>query len=191
MLKRLIALFCSLRLVPHVLVYYSASSARKSVLDYERDRWLEKNRFPRRGLSGFLFLLNMFPEYRTLFYHRTGANWLSLFARGQVNLYIHTPSSQIGKGLVLWHGFSSILNAQEIGEDCEIWHGVTLGKKTTDDVLDKPVIGKGVRLCTGCIVIGNVKVGDFSTVAAGSVVVRDVPPGAMMAGEAACLKRGA
>ena len=112
---RILSLFASLRFVPHIFVYYH-SRIRHTVLDYERDMWLSRNRFQKKGIRGFLFLLNMFPEYRSLFYHRTGAHYLSLFARGQNNLYFHTPSSQIGKGLVIWHGYSCVVNAQSIGE---------------------------------------------------------------------------
>lgn len=105
---RILSLFASLRFVPHIFVYYH-SRIRHTVLDYERDMWLSRNRFQKKGIRGFLFLLNMFPEYRSLFYHRTGAHYLSLFARGQNNLYFHTPSSQIGKGLVIWHGYSCVV----------------------------------------------------------------------------------
>lgn len=69
-MRRLFSIIKSLRFVFHVLIFYR-SPLRKTVLEYERDRWLELNHFPKKGLSGFLLLLNVFPEYRSLFYHRT------------------------------------------------------------------------------------------------------------------------
>lgn len=188
MLIRLKNLVFSLRFLPHLLVYYSSKIEKRKILDYERDRWLEINRFSRRGFRGFLFLLNIFPEYRTLFYLRMHASWLSFFAHPQLNLYIHTPEGKIGKGLIFWHGFSTVLNAQSIGENCEVWHGVTIGKKSTYDILDKPVIGNNVKLCAGSIVIGNIEIGDDSTIAAGSVVIHSVPSNALAVGTPACIK---
>lgn len=83
---RILSLFASLRFVPHIFVYYH-SRIRHTVLDYERDMWLSRNRFQKKGIRGFLFLLNMFPEYRSLFYHRTGAHYLSLLHEDKI-IYI-------------------------------------------------------------------------------------------------------
>lgn len=182
MLNKVIHYIQSLRFVPHLIVYYCSSKQRRALLDYERDRWLLKNRFTRKGIKGFLFLLNIFPEYRSLFYIRSNSPWLAFFAHGAVNLFINTPEENIGKGLLLWHGFSTIINAQSIGEDCEIWHNVTIGKKTTLDRVDKPIILDRVRLCAGCIVIGHISVANDVTVAAGAVVTKSVKEGRTVAG---------
>ena len=174
MISKLFSYISSMRFIPHLIVYYLSPSSRRAILDYERDRWLTKNRIDKKGIRGFLLLLNCFPEYRTLFYLRTHAPWLSFFAKGQTNLYFHTFEEKIGKGLVIWHGFSTIINAQSIGEDCEIWQNVTIGKKTTGDVDDRPIIGSSVRLCTGAIVVGDITIGNNATIAAGAVVIRNV-----------------
>lgn len=189
MVSKLFSYISSMRFIPHLIVYYLSPSARRSMLDYERDRWLNKNRFHKKGTRGFLLLLNCFPEYRTLFYLRTHAAWLSTFAKGQTNLFFHTPENKIGKGLVIWHGFSTIINAQSIGDNCEIWHNVTVGKKTTDDINDKPIIGSGVRLCTGAIVIGDITIGNNATIAAGAVTLNDVQDGQLVAGVPALEKK--
>lgn len=187
MFNRFVCLLMSLRLLPHLIVYYSTAANLRSLLDYERDRWLSVNALPKKGLRGFLYLLNMFPEYRSLFYHRTRSEWLNIFAKGQTSLYFHTPSDKIGKGLVIWHGYSTVINAVSIGEDCEIWHLVTIGKQRTEPgVLDKPIIGNNVKVCTGSICIGAIRLCDRCTVAAGSIVVRDVYEGRMVRCLPAC-----
>ena len=180
-MSRLFSLIRSLRFVFHVLIFYT-SPLRTSVLEYERDRWLELNHFPKRGLSGFLLLLNVFPEYRSLFYHRTGAKWLSFFAKGQTNLYFHTPQENIGRGLVLWHAYSTVINAQSVGNDCQIWHLVTLGKKDISQKENRPVIGSNVSICTGSVVIGDIHIGDNSLIGANSVANKSVPENCVAVG---------
>lgn len=179
----------SVRYIPHVIVYYSQSKKNLELLNYERDLWLERNRFKKHGVRGFLFLLNMFPEYRSLFYYRTSCKFLSFFAKRQTNLYFHTPSSKIGKGLVIWHGYSTVINAESIGENCQIWHLTTIGKKTTLPQNDKPIIGDNVSISTGAIVIGNIRIGANSVIGAGSTVVHDVPENSVVIGVAASVYR--
>lgn len=182
-MKRIFNLITSLRFIPHIIVYYR--SHNRNLLDYERDRWLNLNRFSKQGVRGFLMLLVTFPEYRSLFYFRTGKQWLNIFAKGQTNLYFHMKSSQIGKGLVIWHGYSTVLNAISIGEDFQVWHNVTIGKKTTSELNDKPIIGNNVSICTGAVVIGKIVVGDNSIVGANATVVKDIPKNSTAIGVAA------
>lgn len=162
----------SLRFFPALWV--AKHSSQCDIVNYERDRWLELNGITERGTRGFLILMSMFPEFRSLVYHRTGAKWLRHFAKGQTNLYFHTPSNKIGKGLVIWHGYSTVINAESIGEDCMIWHNVTIGKKSINPVNDRPIIGDNVRISTGSIVLGEITVADGSTIAAGSILIDSV-----------------
>lgn len=178
---KIISYIKSLRLIPYCFVFYY----RKDIIDlltYERDKWLQINNFNKKGIIGFIFLLNMFPEYRSLFIHRTGYKWLSFFASGQTNLYFHTPSKKIGKGLVLWHGYSTVINAQEIGTDCQIWHLVTLGKKNINKEENRPIIGNNVSICAGSIVIGNISIGSSSVIGAGSVVTHSCVENSVLMG---------
>ena len=180
-MKRIFSLIKSLRFIFHIIVFYT-SPLRKTVLEYERDRWIELNHFHKKGLSAFLLLMNVFPEYRSLFYHRTGAIWLSFFAKGQTNLYFHTSQENIGRGLVLWHAYSTVINAQSIGCDCQIWHLVTLGKKDISLNENRPIIGDNVSICTGSIVIGNVKIGNNSLIGANSVANKPIPENSIAVG---------
>ncbi len=159
----------SVRFLPHLLCIWN--SPIRKMLDYERDRWLEANRINASGIKGYITLLMAFPEYRSLLYLRTHKNFLRHFAAGQTNLYFHTPSENIGKGLVIWHGYSTVINAKEVGENVQIWHNVTIGKKTTGQIDDRPIIGNGVSICTGSVVIGDIHIADNVIIGAGTVVV--------------------
>ncbi len=182
-MKRLFNLLVSIRFVPHLLVYLF-SKEQRGILDYERDVWLKLNHFPKRGMRGFMTLLVTFPEYRSLFYFRTGKNWLSWFVKGQTNLYFHMKSEQIGKGLMIWHGYSTVLNAKRIGENCQIWQNVTLGKKTIYETDDRPTIGNNVSMCTGSVIVGDISIGNGVIVGANATVVKNVPEKCTVVGSA-------
>lgn len=163
----------SIRLLPHIATFYSFK--HKDQLIYERDRWLELHRLNKTGIRGLMLLLNSLPEYRSLFYFRTGAWWLSMFARPQNNLEFFTETKKIGWGLVIWHGFSTVINVEAMGEDCEIWQNVTIGKSSTANIKNRPIIGDRVKITANATVIGNIKIANDVTVGAGTVVVKDIP----------------
>ena len=85
----------------------------------------------------------------------------------------------MGGGLIFQHGFSSIISAKSIGENCKIYHHVTLGY---DHDLQAPVIGNNVEVCCGAKVLGGVTVGDNVLIDAGALVVKDVPSNTVVAG---------
>lgn len=162
----------ALRFLP--ALWMAKKSPARSVIEYEQTQWLKANHIEANGTAGFFILMAKFPEFRTLVYHRLNANWLRRFAKGQTNLYIHTPSDKIGKGLIIWHGYSTVINAESIGEDCMVWHNVTIGKKTILPINDRPRIGKGVKISTGSIVLGEIAIADGSTIAAVSTVIDSI-----------------
>ena len=67
-----------------------------------------------------------------------------------------------------------------MGNDCQIWQNVTIGKSSTSPERNRPTIGNNVRIAAGAIVIGNIHVGNGSTIGAGSVAVKDVPENAIV-----------
>lgn len=170
--------------LPHLMVYHKFSD--RNLLDYERDMWLDKIGFiPERGTLGFLKLLDGYPEYRTLFYWRTNARRLSRWFPGQTNLYIPIESEKVGKGLMIWHGYSTIINAQRIGENFQVWQNVTIGKKTTRINNDKPVIGDNVSICTGAVCVGEIVVGDNVVIGANATVTKDVAENTVVVNQSA------
>lgn len=149
----------------------------------EMKLYFKKLSCPHSGYLAFYWLFFHFPEYRSIVYHRHYyvKKLFSLFYKAQTNLQIDTVSKNLGTGLMIWHGFSTIINAQLIGENCTIWHHVTIGNKL-DNSECKPIIGNNVKICTGSIIIGNIKIGDNVIVGAGSVVVKDIPNNCVVAG---------
>ena len=83
-----------------------------------------------------------------------------------------------GGGLIIQHGFSTIINAKKIGENCHIYQQVTIGFNGTE----QPVIGNNVRICCGAKVIGGVNIGNNVVIGANAVVVKDVPDNVVVAG---------
>lgn len=97
------------------------------------------------------------------------------------SLYINMPPENIGGGLYIQHGFSTIIAARSIGENCHINQQVTIGYNGSES----SIIGNNVTVTAGAIVIGNVSIGDNSIIGAGTVVTKDVPERAIVVGSSA------
>ena len=129
----------------------------------------------------------LYQGFHALFYHRQ-AHWLykhkhfflaralSQFARHMTGIEIH-PGAKIGKRLFIDHGMGIVIGeTAEIGDDCTIYHGVTLGGTGHDTGKRHPTIGNNVLISTGAKVLGPFKVGDNSRIGANAVVLQEVPP---------------
>lgn len=92
------------------------------------------------------------------------------------------PRARIGGGCILAHGLGLVVGGYSvIGEDCTLLHGVTLGEVRFDEI-DYPAVGNRVTIGAGATLLGGIKVGDDAVIAAGAVVLSDVPAGATVAG---------
>jgi serine O-acetyltransferase len=93
------------------------------------------------------------------------------------------PASRIGRGIFIDHATGIVIGETAIVEDdVSMLHGVTLGGTGKEKGDRHPKIRRGVLLSTGAKVLGNIEVGEYSRVGAGSVVLHDVPPGCTVAG---------
>ncbi|MBE9635717.1 serine O-acetyltransferase [Salipiger mangrovisoli] len=93
------------------------------------------------------------------------------------------PAAKIGKGIMIDHAHSIVIGETAVvGDDVSILHSVTLGGTGKEDEDRHPKIGNGVLIGAGAKVLGNIKVGDRSRIAAGSVVLAEVPPCKTVAG---------
>ncbi|MBJ6723955.1 serine O-acetyltransferase [Geomesophilobacter sediminis] len=93
------------------------------------------------------------------------------------------PAARIGKGILIDHGTSVVIGETAVvGDDVSMLHEVTLGGTGKESGDRHPKVGNGVLIGAGAKILGNVKIGDWSKVASGSVVLKEVPAHATVAG---------
>ena len=117
---------------------------------------------------------------RANFFYRHGhkfiARYMSQKAVRKTGIEIH-PAATIGKRLFIDHGTGVVIGETAvIGDDVTIYQGVTLGGTGHDTGKRHPTIGNGVLIGSGAKVLGPFKVGDNSRIAAGAVVLNEIPP---------------
>ena len=169
-----------LRLSPHLCAMLCALRwhPNRDLIRLDLERWIASAFFaekrPERYSAHYFFirLMSEKPEYRTLFYYRLGPfrKLLSPLCSPMSTLYLYTDN--IGPGLFIQHGFSTIVCAKSIGKNCWINQQVTIG---FSNGTDSPTLGDNVMICAGAKVIGNVHIGDNSVIGANAVVVKDIP----------------
>ena len=110
------------------------------------------------------------------------ARYVSQRAVRKTGIEIH-PGATIGRSLVIDHGVGIVIGeTTEIGDDVLIYQGVTLGGTGKDVGKRHPTIGNNVMISAGAKVLGPFKIGDNSRVAAGAVVLNEVPPNSTVVG---------
>ena len=114
--------------------------------------------------------------------HYFSARLISQLAKFFTGIEIH-PGATIGKGLFIDHGTGVVIGeTAEIGDNCTLYQGVTLGGTGKDTGKRHPTIGNNVMISAGAKVLGPFKIGDNSRVAAGAVVLEEVPPNSTVVG---------
>ncbi|MEI8285219.1 MAG: serine acetyltransferase [bacterium] len=181
-LKQLI-LTINKKLICYFLTSLYRESNSKETLHADISRW--KIVPPLCLLKKLEYLFLNSPEFRSLFYYRiqTGnfkSRILNLFYPPLPNLYILTQD--IGPGLFIEHGFSTIISAKKIGRNFWVNQQVTIG---FSDKTNCPEIGDDVTINAGALVIGGVSIGDRARIGAGAVVVKSVPSGCTVVGNPA------
>ena len=97
--------------------------------------------------------------------------------------FCYCHKMKIGRRLVIDHGMGIVIGeTAEVGDDCLIYHGVTLGGTGKDQGKRHPTIGNNVLLSTGSKVLGPFKVGDGARIAANAVVLKEIPENATAVG---------
>lgn len=181
MIRKLLYFVGQILFIPHVVLFLFSSNKNEIIADV----YARKNK--KKGILNHCYNLSLEllinSYFRNLFYFRTNGFFSKLLRifypkNSSFTIDIHT---KIGSGLQLAHPYSTILNAETIGKNVYVNHLVTLGEKNGE----KPIIGNNVQLHAGCIVIGNVKIGDNAIIGAGAVVVKDVPENAVAVGNPA------
>ena len=145
-------------------------------------------------------ILLTYPGVKAFFFHKIAhffclakfdliARIISQFSRFLTGIEIH-PKAKIGKNFFIDHGMGVVIGeTSEIGNNVTIYHAVTLGgiSPSIDSERQRhekrhPTIGNDVVIGSGAQIIGPIKIGNGSRIAANAVVVNDVPEGATMVG---------
>ena len=110
------------------------------------------------------------------------ARIISQLARFFTGIEIH-PGATIGKGLFIDHGMGIVIGeTAEIGDNCTIYQGVTLGGTGKDSGKRHPTIGNNVVIGTNAIVLSDIEIGDDCKIGVGSVVTKPAPPNSTIVG---------
>lgn len=140
-----------------------------------------------------LEVLLCYPGLHALWFHRLAhylwkhrfrlpARFVSHYARFLTGIEIH-PNAVIGKRFFIDHGAGVVIGeTAEIGDNVLIYQGVVLGGTTLEKKKRHPTIGNNVVVGSAAILLGPITVGDGARIGANSVVVRSVPPGAIVVG---------
>ena len=110
------------------------------------------------------------------------ARAVSQIAKFFTGIEIH-PGAKIGKGLVIDHGAGVVIGeTAEIGDNCTLYQGVTLGGTGNDTGTRHPTLGNNVMVGAGAKVLGPFRIGDNAKIAAGAVVLEEIPANATAVG---------
>lgn len=134
-----------------------------------------------------------YPGLHAVMMHRVshalwhaGFKWLARFfsniARLFTGIEIH-PGARIGRRFFIDHGMGVVIGETAvIGDDCTLYHGVTLGGTSWQKGKRHPTLGRDVVVGAGAKVLGPIEIGDGARIGSNAVVVKTVPPGATVVG---------
>lgn len=134
-----------------------------------------------------------YPGVHAVWVHRVAHAWwrrglrlparlLSQATRAATGVEIH-PGATLGRRLFIDHGMGVVIGeTARIGDDCMLYHGVTLGGKSARRERRHPTLGDRVVIGAGAVVLGPVTLGSDVSVGANAVVVKDAPDGAVLVG---------
>lgn len=136
--------------------------------------------------SSLAEVLLLYPGFHILLFHRAAhffycrghrllARVISQWGRGLTGIEIH-PGACIGSGLFIDHGMGVVIGeTAQIGDNCTIYHQVTLGGTDKNTGKRHPTVGSNVLIGAGCKILGPVTIGDNVRLGAGSVVLKSIP----------------
>lgn len=140
-----------------------------------------------------LQIMLLYPGYKAVRSHRRAhwfyrhnmpflARWISQRSSHKTGIEIH-PGAEIGRRFFIDHGTGVVIGeTAQIGDDVTLYQGVTLGGTGKDVGKRHPTVGNHVMIGAGAKVLGPVKIGDNSRIAAGAVVLKEIPPNATAVG---------
>ncbi len=140
-----------------------------------------------------LEVVTAYPGFHAVLIHRlshkcwnAGFKWLARFiahiSRWLTGIEIH-PGAQIGRRFFIDHGMGVVIGETAIiGDDCTLYHGVTLGGTTWNKGKRHPTLGNGVVVGAGAKILGPIEIGLGARIGSNSVILKPVPAGATVVG---------
>lgn len=145
------------------------------------------------AVRSVLEIIFCYPGFHAVLFYRLGhglwrrkfyflARLVSHLGRFFTGIEIH-PGAKIGRGFFIDHGMGVVIGeTAEIGENCTLYHGVTLGGTSWAKEKRHPTLGNNVVVGSGAKILGPFTVGDNSKIGSNSVVVKEVPPNSTVVG---------
>lgn len=163
---------------PVIVIYYLfLPNGLKKIIIADFERWCEWQDM-RPSIMNFAVLFARLREFRSVVYKRIGWRKVFVFLLWRPQDHCSLACDDIGTGLIVQHGYSTVVAAEKIGKNFHVnqcvnivWNG---DRRCT--------IGDNVTVCAGAIIVGGVSVGNNVTVGAGTVVVKDVPDNCTVVG---------
>ena len=165
-------------LTPLIIIYKLFINKKIiNIIQSDFKRWCDwQNRS--YSIIGFAALFEELSAFRSIVYKRVG--WRKIFIywllRPQNNCCL--ACNDIGPGLIIQHGYSTVVCASKIGKNFHVNQCVNIVWNKDKQC----VIGNNVTVCAGAIIVGGVHIGNNVTIGAGAVVIRDIPDNCTVVG---------
>lgn len=183
------------------LIFAFRGSDQRTLISQDLLRWREVRYHDLRDIAMdtdedmLRYFLLAYQEFRNVFYYRLERGTIGAHLIAKLARRIWRPvdsfdlsCADIGPGLVVRHGYSTILTAERIGANCFVHHEVTIGWHDEGD--HAPRVGDNVFVGAGAKILGAITVGSNVRIGANAVVLDDVPDGCTVAGVPARIVRG-
>ena len=156
-----------------ILCYLLSKERKKINMDIDAFNKVLRRSITHNHVMLMYIMFVSVEEFRSVFYMRIGhiSKLLSIIWRPMPLLTFFIKSKNFGGGCFVQHGWSTIVDAEEVGENFWVNQNVTIGWRKDGH----PTIGNNVRIGTGAVVLGKITIGDNVNIGANAIVVEDVP----------------
>lgn len=170
--------------IPHLIVY-SILRKKKTYINTDLKAISHQINVDLPLSLQFLYQLHNNRYFRHVFYYRIGPSFAMLISWYRPgDKYFWVPfSTKVGIGLRYAHPYSTVLNAESIGDNFSCLHCTTIGKKGPGE--RRPRLGNNVTVGCHVAIIGDITIGNNVIIGAGSVVVKDIPDNSIVVGNPA------